>query len=403
MNAASPLRIYISATYRDLHLHRSAAATVLRRMGHQVIGMEEYVAEGQRPLAKCLEDVAGCDVYVGILAWRYGFVPKPAAESPPATMPPGATHGETSITEFEFRHAVAEQKPILMFLLDPDADWPSSQFDALTGEDGRGAMIDAFRKEIVENHLASYFSTPESLASLVSAAVYRAEMSRQLKLESLDLEARFNHPMVRNGPVQDSTLMEIKDVVAGPQEVQALKIHIGKGRDWWMTRLFFLSSLAVDLTSIRVMLFVGEEDAFIGIVDPTIVKAQLARHDDRLAQYERKLARARSRAPDLVSEVDRRAGVWETTMAGTEAATPAFVTRRDLHRWLDPYMIDHAVDWDRRGNAAIHIQRLLDWPMRFVPVVEDGRFQRVVDKNALSEQVARLFVREQVARALTTV
>src|SRR3954469_9973007 len=101
MNVASPLRIYISATYRDLHLHRSAAATVLRRMGHQVIGMEEYVAEGQRPLAKCLEDVAGCDVYVGILPWRYGFVPKPAGESPPATVPPGATYGETSITEFE--------------------------------------------------------------------------------------------------------------------------------------------------------------------------------------------------------------------------------------------------------------------------------------------------------------
>jgi hypothetical protein len=40
--------------------------------------------------------------------------------------------------------------------------------------------------------------------------------------------------------------------------------------------------------------------------------------------------------------------------------------------------------------------------MRFVPVAESGKLARVVDKQALSEQVARLFVREQVSRALST-
>jgi hypothetical protein len=46
------------------------------------------------------------------------------------------------------------------------------------------------------------------------------------------------------------------------------------------------------------------------------------------------------------------------------------------------------------------MQRLIDWPMRFVPVVQNGQFVRVVDKEALTEQIARLFVREQVSRAL---
>ena len=44
------MKIYISATYRDLQRHLSAVATVLRRMGHQPIGMEDYVAEGAKPL-----------------------------------------------------------------------------------------------------------------------------------------------------------------------------------------------------------------------------------------------------------------------------------------------------------------------------------------------------------------
>jgi len=48
------------------------------------------------------------------------------------------------------------------------------------------------------------------------------------------------------------------------------------------------------------------------------------------------------------------------------------------------------------------MQRLMDWPMRFVPLSEIGRCTRVVDKQALAEQIARIFVREQVSRALST-
>ena len=51
------MKIYISATYQDLSDHRSAVDRTLRRMGHDVIGMEQYVAEGNKPLDRCLADV----------------------------------------------------------------------------------------------------------------------------------------------------------------------------------------------------------------------------------------------------------------------------------------------------------------------------------------------------------
>jgi hypothetical protein len=54
-NDAAPLidmKIYISATYQDLREHRQAVANALRRMGHQIIAMEDYVSEGVRPLAR---------------------------------------------------------------------------------------------------------------------------------------------------------------------------------------------------------------------------------------------------------------------------------------------------------------------------------------------------------------
>ena len=37
--------------------------------------MEAYVAEGRRPVDKCLADGRECDVYIGRFAWRYGWIP----------------------------------------------------------------------------------------------------------------------------------------------------------------------------------------------------------------------------------------------------------------------------------------------------------------------------------------
>jgi hypothetical protein len=56
--------------------------------------MEQYFASEERSLVICLADLAQCDLYVGIFAWRYGFVPKHDDGEP------------RSITEREFREAV---------------------------------------------------------------------------------------------------------------------------------------------------------------------------------------------------------------------------------------------------------------------------------------------------------
>ena len=67
--------IYISSTFIDLAKHRDEVARALRRMRKIVVAMEDYTASDERPLDKCLADVANCDIYIGIFAHRYGFIP----------------------------------------------------------------------------------------------------------------------------------------------------------------------------------------------------------------------------------------------------------------------------------------------------------------------------------------
>lgn len=91
--------------------HRAALDRTLRRMGHDVIGMEQYVAEGSKPVDRCKADVQAADVYVIIVAWRFSYVPGRN------TSPPDGR----SITEIELQEAQASGRPVLAFLLDPEA------------------------------------------------------------------------------------------------------------------------------------------------------------------------------------------------------------------------------------------------------------------------------------------
>jgi tetratricopeptide (TPR) repeat protein len=159
-------KIYVSSTYSDLSEHREAVYRTLRQMRHDVVAMEDYVAADLRPLKQCLADVAACDLYVGIFAWRYGYIPAQDNSE------------NRSITELEYRKAQELGKPCLIFLLDPGAAWSPNLMDAVTGEAERGKRIQELRQQLQQEKLAGFFKTPDELAKLVSVSVSRNERIR---------------------------------------------------------------------------------------------------------------------------------------------------------------------------------------------------------------------------------
>jgi formylglycine-generating enzyme required for sulfatase activity len=153
--------IYLSSTYEDLKDYRRVVFDALRKSGYQVIAMEDYVATDQRPVDKCLKDVERADIYVGLFAFRYGYVPPVHHENPMGL----------SITELEFRHAEVLKRPALAFIAKEDAGISMNFADAYTGEGGKGEHIKTLRKHLLTEKLASPFSSPHELATLVLAAV----------------------------------------------------------------------------------------------------------------------------------------------------------------------------------------------------------------------------------------
>ena len=73
--------VFISSTARDLLAHRAAVSRALLNAGFHPIDMANFMARPEGAASACLKEVADSDLFVGIYAWRYGFVPPSAAVS----------------------------------------------------------------------------------------------------------------------------------------------------------------------------------------------------------------------------------------------------------------------------------------------------------------------------------
>ena len=148
-------RIFLSSSFRDLTPERAAVTAALRGSGHAVVGMEDYPPSAVCPTDRCRADVEGSDIYLGLFARRYGYVPPDQS---------------ISITEIEYRSALAADRQVAIFLLSDEAEWRPEWSDGSTGEGEGGRRIDDLRDELGSRHDVALFGT---LAELVDGATAR--------------------------------------------------------------------------------------------------------------------------------------------------------------------------------------------------------------------------------------
>jgi Domain of unknown function (DUF4062)/Putative ATP-dependent DNA helicase recG C-terminal len=145
---SGPRRVFISSTSLDLPEHHRAVIDACLRMGYSPVAMEFLSAESANTLHSTLELVDQADIYVGILGYRYGFVP------------PGQN---LSITEMEYNRAVERHIPSLVFIM--DADHPIRPRDI---EKGSGAIrLEQLKERVRHERVVSYFRSPEQLRAEV--------------------------------------------------------------------------------------------------------------------------------------------------------------------------------------------------------------------------------------------
>jgi len=433
------MRIFVSSSFEDLREHRAAAIRVLRQLGHEVLAMEDMIAGSAAPLAKVLEMVDRSEAYVGIFAWRYGYVPTQSTEpDPPAAINipvvDRAVYGETSITHYEYLRAVQRKLPVMAFLLDEHYPWPPQfidGFDTTRAQAPANAdKIRALRQLLQQERVVSWFTTPSDLEARVSAAVTMAGLTSQLDVQS----ATALDP-VTGVPGDSSAEYGIKQaIIAAGDHQHALKIDLAT--TWWSTRLYLIATLAHRLTQARRILVVDTkptaipatagvpastplervEERFIGQLSTNAILSTIGPKLPALRKFEQWLQKRPIEYSEVSAEIGGILDGWRNAFNDAlgvhenEEKAKVDLTAELLRRWFGDAMLQQPVHIaDLQRASAVDLLRLLDYPNDYVPVLTrhdpaaEGQpaTERVdvVDKGVLNARLARSYLVELLDRA----
>ena len=138
MPSGRKLGVFVGSTKKDLAERRDAVIGAILNAGHVPSGMELWAA-GHIPTQDAIkEHLSLCDVHLIILGARYGARIRPKGKS---------------FTEWEYDISRKARRPVIAFLLDPDA------FDNAVGSLSREEKktLRKFREELESRALCRYF------------------------------------------------------------------------------------------------------------------------------------------------------------------------------------------------------------------------------------------------------
>jgi hypothetical protein len=320
------MKVYLSSTFLDLQDHRERVAKALRKAKYDVVMMEEYVARDELVEVACQGDVTGCDAYLGLFAWRYGYVPED--DNPQ----------RRSVTELELSAAESQAIPRLVFLVNENADWPAQWRDAdLT------PVLDLRNRW--KKRCAAYFDEASDLAVDVLASLRVLESTR--KLQQLDavqvmLEAQAFGP---------SYMMNIQQKLEALKEAAYVEVQIGPV-PWWNTRLHLIAALAEEYDRTEEFTFVNAERRFVALAPPAAVRRQL----------------------------EKRWPILGTTYASFRLKTPTLPLLEE-QLWSYPIHVTECLGMDEQFGIEVITRRHLEYDLA---LPRDGEVVEVADKRPLN-------------------
>jgi len=114
-------------------------------------------------------------VYIGLFAWKYGFIPDGQSKS---------------ITQLEYECAVKSGIPFYIFIIDKGAFWLPAYID----DDQRS--INSFKNKLQKYHTVSFFTNVDDLKAKVSVLLKDILIDHLNEISKTNL---VNHPQkIRN-------------------------------------------------------------------------------------------------------------------------------------------------------------------------------------------------------------
>lgn len=193
--------VFISSTSHDLPQHRKEAIDACLRMGMFPMAMEQLPAVDSNSIDISLKMCDAAEIYLGIFAHRYGYIPNDY---------------DISITEMEYNRAVERGIPRLIFVMHEDHLVKGSDI-----EKGESAVkLHTFKQRLLTDNVVNFFKSPEDLRGKIihSLIPYRQE-------DPIDLHPRYANDIPRPPEpyiAHPYTLLQTSGLVGREKELSML-------------------------------------------------------------------------------------------------------------------------------------------------------------------------------------
>ncbi|MFZ4699413.1 MAG: SUMF1/EgtB/PvdO family nonheme iron enzyme [Candidatus Methylumidiphilus sp.] len=150
-----PITVFISSTFLDNEERRKLVEDAIIRAKMLPVGMERFTASEDPIVEECQRQARECDVFLGIIAHRYGWIPDGL---------------EFSITELEYDAAKLAGRPRLMFeiaasvLIDREKD-----YDQGANRWAKQEKLDAFKTKYAKDQMPARFEENRLSGMVVQA------------------------------------------------------------------------------------------------------------------------------------------------------------------------------------------------------------------------------------------
>jgi hypothetical protein len=165
MESKTPYTAMLSSTFRELMAHRQAIRDAMLSQRFLPVAMEDDAALPDHDLISAsLAKIDEADAYVGLIGHRYGQIPACAERNPE----------QLSLTELEFRRALARAIPICMFLMHDDHPIPKKW---ARQERGFDQQFESFVRLVKQDRIyAEFDSVPDLKAKAIQSLVRLREV-----------------------------------------------------------------------------------------------------------------------------------------------------------------------------------------------------------------------------------
>jgi O-acetyl-ADP-ribose deacetylase (regulator of RNase III) len=144
---SAPDVVFLSSTWTDLRPHREKLKELISRLGFRFIGMEEFNPSAEAPGVFIRRKVNDAGIYLGVFGMRYGTIDSGSG---------------LSMTELEYRQAVASRKELHMFVMD---DAAPITVEMVEKNPEAYLKLVAFKQHVLNSHVCALFTNLDDLVA----------------------------------------------------------------------------------------------------------------------------------------------------------------------------------------------------------------------------------------------